>query len=189
MGGFSTWLYYLFVKIFVYCIIIVQIANKVENKKAYLLKRKRVSASRCLATDVSAVFLWLHTSGFQVSCHSTSNCILFLIELMVESAAVMPTKVTCLIKRTFWVRQMSHRRKAHKYEYYNSQDYRKFLCPPKRRKLRGVSIAGVWISFWIESEHGSSLRKAKSSKLQTGRCKTSNFTRLLSKGCFKPEVE
>jgi hypothetical protein len=33
MGGFSTLLYYLFVKIFVYCIIIVQIANKVGNQK------------------------------------------------------------------------------------------------------------------------------------------------------------
>jgi hypothetical protein len=33
MGGFSTWLHYLFAKIFVYCIIIVQIANKVRNKK------------------------------------------------------------------------------------------------------------------------------------------------------------
>jgi hypothetical protein len=34
MGDFATWLYYLFIKIFVYCIIIVQIANKVGcNKK------------------------------------------------------------------------------------------------------------------------------------------------------------
>jgi hypothetical protein len=35
IGSFSTWLYYLFVKIFVYCIIIVQIANKVGNKKKF----------------------------------------------------------------------------------------------------------------------------------------------------------
>jgi hypothetical protein len=33
MGGFSTWLYYSFIKIFVECIIIVQIANKVGCKQ------------------------------------------------------------------------------------------------------------------------------------------------------------
>jgi hypothetical protein len=33
MGGFSTWLYYLFIKLFFYCIITVQIANKVGCKK------------------------------------------------------------------------------------------------------------------------------------------------------------
>jgi hypothetical protein len=38
--------------------------------QAYLLLWKHVSASHCLATDVSAVLLWLHTSGFQVSCHN-----------------------------------------------------------------------------------------------------------------------
>jgi hypothetical protein len=31
MGGFSTWLYYLFVRIFVYCTIVVQIANKLKK--------------------------------------------------------------------------------------------------------------------------------------------------------------
>jgi hypothetical protein len=36
-----------------------------------VLPRKRVSASRCLAAGVSAVLLWLHTSGFQASCHDT----------------------------------------------------------------------------------------------------------------------
>jgi hypothetical protein len=39
MGGFSTWLYYLFLKIFVYCIIIVQIANKVGCKKIYIYRK------------------------------------------------------------------------------------------------------------------------------------------------------
>jgi hypothetical protein len=45
MGGFSTWLYYLFVKIFVYCIIIVQIANKVGciHKKNCLILLLRIS--------------------------------------------------------------------------------------------------------------------------------------------------
>jgi hypothetical protein len=37
MGAFSTWLYYLFIKIFVYCIIIVQIANKVGCKQKKFL--------------------------------------------------------------------------------------------------------------------------------------------------------
>jgi hypothetical protein len=40
MGCFSTLLYYLFIKIFVYCIIIVQIANKVgciQKKKSLWL--------------------------------------------------------------------------------------------------------------------------------------------------------
>jgi hypothetical protein len=32
MRGFSIWLYFLFIKIFVYCIIIVQIANIVGLK-------------------------------------------------------------------------------------------------------------------------------------------------------------
>jgi hypothetical protein len=31
---------------------------------------KACLASRCLAIDVSAVLLWLHTSGLQVSCHN-----------------------------------------------------------------------------------------------------------------------
>jgi hypothetical protein len=38
--------------------------------QAYSLPWKCVSTSRCLASDVSAVLFWLHTSGVQASCHS-----------------------------------------------------------------------------------------------------------------------
>jgi hypothetical protein len=48
MGGFSTWLYYLFIKIFVYCIIIVQIANKVGCKQKKILNVKTLRIKRTL---------------------------------------------------------------------------------------------------------------------------------------------
>jgi hypothetical protein len=38
--------------------------------QAYPLPRIRVLGSRCLGMDVSAVLLWLHTSGVQASCHN-----------------------------------------------------------------------------------------------------------------------
>jgi hypothetical protein len=46
MGGFSTWLYYLFIKIFVYCIITVQIANKVGCKQRNCHRDVVTSCSR-----------------------------------------------------------------------------------------------------------------------------------------------
>jgi hypothetical protein len=39
--------------------------------QAYSLPRKCVSTNRCLATDVSAVIFWLHTSAIHASCHNT----------------------------------------------------------------------------------------------------------------------
>jgi hypothetical protein len=38
--------------------------------QAYSLPLQYVSTSRCLATDVSVVLFWLHTSGVQASCHN-----------------------------------------------------------------------------------------------------------------------
>jgi hypothetical protein len=38
--------------------------------QTYLLPQKRVSVSRCLATDVSAMLFRLHISGGQASCHN-----------------------------------------------------------------------------------------------------------------------
>jgi hypothetical protein len=52
MGGFSTWLYYLFVKIFVYCIIIVQTTNKVGNFK------KNPIIRRFIVSDTYSVVKW-----------------------------------------------------------------------------------------------------------------------------------
>jgi hypothetical protein len=48
----------------------VALKRVIISGQQYSLLRKRVSASRCLATDVSAVLFWLHISGFQASCHS-----------------------------------------------------------------------------------------------------------------------
>jgi hypothetical protein len=45
MGGFSTWLYYLFIKIIVYFIIIVQIANKVGCKQKKSLQINVIGAT------------------------------------------------------------------------------------------------------------------------------------------------
>jgi hypothetical protein len=39
--------------------------------QAYPLPRVSALASRCLATDVYAVLLWLHTSGVHASCYVT----------------------------------------------------------------------------------------------------------------------
>jgi hypothetical protein len=54
MGSFSTWLYDLFIKIFVYCIIIVQIANKegfkIKKKLNYRNKLKRTACNNCYVT-------------------------------------------------------------------------------------------------------------------------------------------
>jgi hypothetical protein len=61
------------------CPVLFSVATKRVTRwfiQACSLPQKRVLAGRCLATDISAVLLWLHTSGFQPLCHIMKQILL-----------------------------------------------------------------------------------------------------------------